>query len=80
MNTARTLSMLCHPGSAVIWTRHRGDPDLTPDIRRWLTESGFDEMTFDALDNANKSGIGTAVLMGDPVPWKSGHRFFTFVR
>src|SRR5487761_860579 len=38
-NTVRTLSMLCNPGAAVIWTRHRREPDLNRDIRGWLVES-----------------------------------------
>ncbi len=79
-NTVRTLSMLCNRGAAVIWTRHRREPDLNREIRRWLVESGFEELSFDAPDNASLSGIGTMRLGAAPAPWRRGHRFFTFVR
>jgi hypothetical protein len=79
-NTVRNLSMLCRVGSSVIWTRHRREPDLTPTIRRWFAQAGFDEMSFDALDNETRSGIGTERLSSQPVPFKPGFRFFTFVR
>lgn len=79
-NMVRTLSMLRNRGAAVIWTRHRRKPDLTRHIRRWLVESGFDELTFDAPENATSSGIGTARLVATPAAWRNGHRFFSFVR
>ena len=79
-NTVQTISMLCKPGAVIIWTRHRREPDLTRRIRRWLAEAGFAELTFDALDNESRSGVGTARLIGSPEPWRPGHRFFTFIR
>jgi len=78
--TVRNLSMLCQTGASVIWTRHRNEPDLTPRIRSWFAESGFDELSFDAIDNESKSGIGTVRLTGAPLPFQPGFRFFTFVR
>jgi len=78
--TVRNLSMLCRTGAAVIWTRHRNEPDLTPRIRSWFGESGFEEMSFDAIDNESKSGIGTVSLVAAPLPFQPGFRFFTFVR
>jgi hypothetical protein len=39
-------------GATVIWTRHRRLPDLTPQIRAWFTESGFDEIAFEALETS----------------------------
>jgi hypothetical protein len=78
--TVRNLSMLCRTGASVIWTRHRNEPDLTPRIRNWFTESGFDELSFDAIDNESKSGIGTVRLAGAPLPFQPGFRFFTFTR
>jgi hypothetical protein len=78
--TVRSLSMLCRTGASIIWTRHRLEPDLTPQIRRWFTESGFDELSFDGPDNASKSGIGTVHLLGAPLPFQPGFRFFTFTR
>jgi hypothetical protein len=78
--TVRNISMLGHPGTAVIWTRHRQEPDLTPAIRRWFVESGFQELSFDALENESKSGIGVVRLTGAPVAFTPGLRFFTFLR
>jgi hypothetical protein len=78
--TVRNLSMLCRSGAAVIWTRHRNEPDLTPRIRSWFEESGFEELSFDAIDNESKSGIGTVHLVSPPVPFQPGFRFFTFTR
>jgi hypothetical protein len=78
--TARNLSMLGHAGTAVIWTRHRQPPDLTPAIRRWFGESGFQESSFDGLENENHSGVGVVRLAGEPVPFTPGFRFFTFLR
>ena len=79
-NTCRTVSMLCKPGAAIIWTRHRTEPDLNRRIRGWLVESGFELLSFDALENATMSGIGCARLIGKPLAWRSHHRFFTFIR
>ena len=78
--TVRNLSMLCRSGASVIWTRHRNEPDLTPQIRSWFAESGFEEVSFDAIDNESKSGIGTVHLVGGPLPFQRGFRFFTFTR
>jgi len=78
--TVRNLSMLCQAGGSVIWTRHRNEPDLTPRIRNWFTESGFDELSFDAIENESKSGIGTVRLTSAPLPIQPGFRFFTFTR
>ena len=80
-NTVRNLSMLCRRGAGVIWTRHRIEPDLTPQIRQWFVESGFEELSFDAPDNPGRSGIGTARLVAAPVPFQPAFRFFsTFTR
>ncbi len=78
--TVRSLSMLGRTGASVIWTRHRNEPDLTPRIRRWFTESGFEEVSFDRLENESRSGIGVVRLVDAPLPFQPGFRFFTFVR
>ena len=78
--TVRNLSMLCQTGASVIWTRHRNEPDLTPRIRNWFAESDFEELSFDAIDNESKSGVGTVRLTGAPLPFQPGFRFFTFTR
>lgn len=78
--TVRNLAMLCKPNASVLWTRHRREPDLTPGIRRWFRESGFEELNFDPLDNEAKTSVGVAHLTGTPRPFKPGLHFFTFVR
>jgi hypothetical protein len=55
---ARAAPAMCAPGATVIWTRHRRAPDLTPQIRAWLAEGGFDEVAFDALDTETLTGVG----------------------
>ena len=76
--TIRHLPHLCAPDAVVIWTRHRRDPDLTPDIRRWFTDAGFEELAFDSEDQF-AFGIGTARLAADPLPFVPDQRLFTFV-
>lgn len=41
---AERLPMLLAHGASVLWTRHRRPPDLTPRIRSWFEESGFEEV------------------------------------
>jgi len=76
--TIRHLPHLCAPDAVVIWTRHRRDPDLTPDIRRWFADAGFEELAFDSEDQF-AFGIGTARLAADPLPFVPQQRLFTFV-
>ena len=78
--TIRNVSMLGHAGTAVIWTRHRLEPDFTPSIRGWFRESGFEESSFDGLETENRYGIGVARLKGDPAPFTRGLSLFTFTR
>jgi len=76
--TIEAAPAMCTEGATVIWTRHRFAPDVTPQIRAWFTEQGFDEIAFDAIDPDNLSvgvcrlrGAASAALPGDPL--------FTFV-
>jgi hypothetical protein len=48
--TTAAAPALCAPGATVIWTRHRRPPDLTPRIRAWFTDAGFDEVAFETVD------------------------------
>ena len=78
--TVRNLSMLCRPGAAVIWTRHWKQPEVIASIQQWFFESGFSNLSWDALENERKMGIGVAQLIASPLPFSAGHRFFTFLR
>jgi hypothetical protein len=75
--TVAAAPMLCAPGATVLWTRHRGEPDLTPAIRRWFVEAGFEEVGFDGPDDA-RFGVGSARLVAEPEPLVVGRRLFTF--
>jgi hypothetical protein len=78
--TVRKLSMLCREGAAVIWTRHWKQPEVIASIQEWFSESGFRNLSWVALENERKMGIGVAQLIGPPQPYMPGLRFFTFVR
>jgi len=75
--TVRNASRLCAPGAVVIWTRHRRPPDLTPDIRMWFEQSGFQEVAFDSPYDQSFA-VGTHRLVQDPLPYARGLRLFTF--
>lgn len=65
--TVRAAGSLCSRGGTVIWTRHRRPPDLTPRLRGWFADSGFDEVAFDALDTAKLTSVGVHRRRGDRV-------------
>ncbi|GAB7050862.1 SAM-dependent methyltransferase [Catenuloplanes indicus] len=69
---------LCATRGTVIWTRTRQPPDLTPAVRGWLADEGFEELTFEAPPNATFS-VGVHRLTVPPRPLTVG-RMFTFVR
>jgi hypothetical protein len=74
----RAAPAMCAPGATVIWTRHRREPDLTPQLRAWFAESGFDELAFDALDTTVMIGVGVNRLSRPAsVPLPVG-QLFTF--
>ena len=65
--TVRATPQLCAPGGTVIWTRHRREPDLTPSIRRWYEESGFEELAFEHVPDSPGS-VGVVVYRGETLP------------
>jgi hypothetical protein len=76
--TVAALPSMCAAGAAVLWTRHRRAPDLTPAIRGWFREAGFAEEGFDAPAGTS-FGVGVHRLTGVPRPVEPGRRLFTFV-
>lgn len=76
--TVRATPQLCAPGATVIWTRHRREPDLTVAIRRWYTESGFEEQSFEPVPDSEAS-VGVMVYRGAPVPL-ADQQLFVFNR
>ncbi|WP_308406681.1 hypothetical protein [Streptomyces sp. AC555_RSS877] len=70
-------TQLCATGGVLVWTRHRKQPDLSPQIRRWLEERGF---TRGWLSEPGAGfGVGVHRFTGRPQPLISGRRMFTFV-
>ena len=78
--TVNHLPSLAAPGATVIWTRGRfRDGDVTPQIRSWFAQAGFDEVDFDAPEDW-KFAVGTNRLAAAPRPFARGVRMFTFFR
>lgn len=79
--TVTVLPSLLAPGGEVLWTRHTMDPDLTPTIRGWFADAGFEEMAFVA-PGALRYGVGTHRLeqTTTPAPFEAGVTMFRFVR
>jgi predicted acetyltransferase/ADP-ribose pyrophosphatase YjhB (NUDIX family) len=78
--TVRRLPGLCARGAVVIWTRHRNPPDLTPAIRGWFADAGFEEVAFEAPDDVT-FGVGVHRWPGSAGEGLPGEgRLFTFFR
>ena len=76
-HTVATLPVLCEPGATVIWTRHRHSPDLTPVIRAWFEEAGFEEIAFDGPSELSV-GVGAHRFVGDPPSVEAAQRLRLF--
>ena len=76
--TVQAAPALCRAGATVIWTRHRRPPDLTPQLRAWFAESGFDEIAFDPLETSALTGVGVSRLRRTPAETLPDHRLFAF--
>lgn len=77
----RTIALapqLCNQDAVVIWTRHRQDPDLTPHIRAWFGDVGFEEEHFHAPEHAIYS-VGVHRFKGVPEPIATDRHWFTFI-
>jgi predicted RNA methylase len=77
--TVEAACQLCAPGACVVWTRHRNDPDLTPTIRAWFADAGFEDVAFVAPREQQWS-VGVQRLVAEPRPLELGRRWFTFFR
>lgn len=79
--TIEAAPQLCAPGAEVVLTRHRGGPDLTPSIRQWFAQAGFEEIAFvTPEDVAELWSVGVHRLVSDPHSLQVGGRWFTFHR
>jgi len=77
-HTIRRVRGLCAANATVVWTRGRFAPDLTPKIRRWFAEEGFDELSFVTVPGSTKS-VGAHRLVAPPRRYRRGVRLFTFL-
>lgn len=77
--TIRAAPQLCAVGAEVVWTRHRGGSDLTPAIRGWFADAGFDEVIFVAPDTAGWS-VGVHRFAGPQACLQPGQKWFSFLR
>jgi hypothetical protein len=71
---------LCAAEATVIWTRHRRPPDLTPSVRAWFAEQGFDEIAFDTIEADNQVSVGVNRLRSAPSVTAPEEPLFTFTR
>ncbi len=85
--TIDALPQFCRRDATVIWTRHRGPPDLTPAIREWFVHAGFVEIGCESTSaEAPKPGAFPAQFVGahrwprDPLALELGQRLFTIFR
>jgi hypothetical protein len=76
--TVRALPAFLAPGGHVIWTRHRGGPDLVPTIDRWFVDAGFAQEFVSAAEH--QYGVGVHRLVTTPQPLPQGAHLFTFMR
>lgn len=67
---------LCRPGGATIWTRHRREPDLVPQICDWFAESGF---TREYITEPGDFCVGVHRRTGRPRRLVPGATMFTFL-
>ncbi|MDO5628996.1 MAG: class I SAM-dependent methyltransferase [Mobilicoccus sp.] len=70
----------CVPGATVVWTRGAQEPDLGPDIRRWLGEAGFEEVSHDEGIEGTSMRVGVNRLVVEPDELVPGTAIFTFYR
>jgi hypothetical protein len=77
-HTVNALPSLCAPRATVLWTRHRRAPDVTPHIRAWFADAGFDEVAFEG-PKGFIFGVGVNRLARDPDPFVRGVKLFDFV-
>ncbi|MEU4444554.1 class I SAM-dependent methyltransferase [Actinosynnema sp. NPDC050801] len=75
--TVEHCAQLCATGGTVVWTRHRGAPDLVPTICDWFEDRGFERRWLS--DPAEDYGAGAHRFRGEPRPLTTGARMFTFV-
>ncbi|MBM0234837.1 class I SAM-dependent methyltransferase [Micromonospora sp. STR1_7] len=75
--TVGHCAALCASDGTVIWTRHRGEPDLVPTICDWFAQEGFAEIAVSTP--ADRVGVGVHRHLGRPRPLPPGVTMFRFL-
>ncbi len=73
----RHAGSLTKRGGTVVWTRHRREPDLVPQIAAWFEEEGFDRVWMSDPDVEHAVAVHRSAR--DPRPLERGLTLFTFV-
>jgi hypothetical protein len=76
--TVRAMPAFLTPGGTVIWTRHRGVPDLVPTIDGWFADAGFARVF--VSEPQHPYGVGVHRLVAMPQPLPTTEHLFRFVR
>ena len=75
--TIDSCPQLCATGATLIWTRHREDPDLVPQICAWFEAREFERVWVSDPDAG--FGVGVHRFTGEPRPLVPGRTLFSFV-
>jgi hypothetical protein len=76
--TVAAAPQFVRPGGVVVWTRHREDPDLVPQLVDWFGAAGFEPLFLSPKDAG--FGVGAHRYIGPGRPLVTGRRLFTFQR
>ncbi len=76
--TVTAMPEFCAAGGAVIWTRHRDDPEVVPRICAWFESAGFVREWLSG--DRHRYGVGVHRLDQAPRQLTTGQRLFTFTR
>jgi hypothetical protein len=75
--TIDSCPQLCATGATLIWTRHREEPDLVPQICSWFEAREFERVWVSDPDAG--FGVGVHRFTGQPRPMVPGRTLFSFV-
>lgn len=64
----RHCGQLCATGGTVVWTRHRGAPDLVPAICDWFAEEGFELLSLTGPLVPSAVGAHRLLRQSRPLP------------
>jgi len=75
--TVRAMPTFLAADGYVIWTRHRGEPDMFATIDDWFVDAGFARVFASTPDRPY--GVGVHRLVTEPRTLTKGAHLFTFV-